>query len=68
MRCRIISSNAMDSHTALLGTVTTFRDRSIFRELGKVYGLPKEEIDQLVDNPSPATKDDITRSLYFQLD
>ena len=41
-------------HTALLGTVTTFRDRSIFRELGKVYGLPKEEIDRLVDEPGAA--------------
>jgi DNA polymerase-3 subunit alpha len=39
-------------HTALLGTVSTFHDRSIFRELGKVYGLPKEEIDKLVENPN----------------
>ena len=34
-------------HTALLGTITTFKDRSIIRELGKVHGLPKEEIDIL---------------------
>ncbi|MBN2764159.1 MAG: DNA polymerase III subunit alpha [Bacteroidales bacterium] len=48
-------------HTALLGTVTTFRDRSIFRELGKVYGLPKEEIDKLVDEPAVAVnKNEIT--------
>lgn len=39
-------------HTALIGTISTFRDRSIFRELGKVYGLPKEEIDLLVKEPS----------------
>ena len=52
-------------HTALLGTITTFRDRSIFRELGKVYGLPKEEIDRLVDYPdAPAHKDEITEKLY----
>ena len=38
-------------HTALIGTIATFRDRSIFRELGKVYGLPKEEIDLLVKEP-----------------
>ncbi len=38
-------------HTALIGTISTFRDRSIFRELGKVYGLPKEEIDRLVNEP-----------------
>jgi DNA polymerase-3 subunit alpha len=51
-------------HTALLGTVSTFRDRSIFRELGKTYGLPKEEIDRLVDNPSAAPKDAITEQLF----
>ncbi|KPL16907.1 MAG: DNA polymerase III subunit alpha [Bacteroides sp. SM23_62] len=38
-------------HTALLGTISTFRDRSIVRELGKVYGLPKTEIDHLVQYP-----------------
>ncbi len=39
-------------HAALLGTVNTFKDSSIIRELGKVYGLPKNEIDALVDHPS----------------
>lgn len=39
-------------HTALLGATSTFKDRSIYRELGKVFGLPKEEIDLLVDNPN----------------
>ncbi len=38
-------------HTALLGSMSTFRGRSIIRELGKVYGLPKEEIDSLIRNP-----------------
>ncbi len=38
-------------HTALMGTITTFKDRSPIRELGKVYGLPKAEIDHLVDFP-----------------
>src|SRR5664280_789466 len=28
-------------HTALLGTMSTFRGKSIVRELGKVHGLPK---------------------------
>lgn len=37
-------------HTALLGTMSTFKDRSIYRELGKVVGLPKAEIDALVEN------------------
>jgi len=34
-------------HVCLLGSYTTFQDRAILRELGKVFGLPKEEIDQL---------------------
>lgn len=38
-------------HTALLGTITTFKGKSIFRELGKVFGLPKEEIDRLIKYP-----------------
>ncbi len=38
-------------HTALLGTINTFKDKSIYRELAKVYGLPKEEIDRLVKYP-----------------
>ena len=38
-------------HTALLGTMSTFRGKSIIRELGKIYGLPKEEIDSLIDDP-----------------
>ena len=41
-----------DRHTALLGTINTFRGKSIVRELGKVHGLPKEEIDSLISNPS----------------
>ncbi|HEX5555506.1 MAG TPA: DNA polymerase III subunit alpha, partial [Chitinophagaceae bacterium] len=43
-----------DQYTALLGTMSTFRDRSIIRELGKVYGLPKQEIDQLIKEPNAA--------------
>ena len=38
-------------HTALLGTINTFQGKSILRELGKVYGLPKTEIDELIENP-----------------
>ena len=49
-------------HTALLGATSTFKDRSIARELGKVFGLPKEEIDMLVDNPNDVrNKNKITR-------
>lgn len=38
-------------HTALLGAMSTFQGRSILRELGKVHGLPKAEIDLLVNDP-----------------
>ena len=34
-------------YVCLLGSYTTFQTRAILRELGKVFGLPKEEIDQL---------------------
>ena len=39
------------NHAALLGATSTFKDRSVYRELGKVFGLPKEEIDLLVNDP-----------------
>ncbi|HRZ50152.1 MAG TPA: PHP domain-containing protein, partial [Bacteroidales bacterium] len=48
-------------HTALLGATSTFKDKSIYRELGKVYGLPKGEIDALVERPAdPANHNAIT--------
>jgi DNA-directed DNA polymerase III PolC len=34
-------------HTALMATYTTFQRRAVVRELGKVFGLPKGEIDAL---------------------
>lgn len=34
-------------HTVLLATYNTFREKAARRELGKVFGLPKEEIDRL---------------------
>lgn len=52
------------NHTALLGTINTFHTSSIIRELGKVYGLPKNEIDNLADNPrSPLVQNQITRKI-----
>jgi len=52
-------------HTALLGTMSTFRGKSIVRELGKVHGLPKEEIDSLIDNPSSeANRSEITDIIF----
>ncbi|PYF69376.1 DNA polymerase III subunit alpha [Pedobacter nutrimenti] len=37
------------AYTALLGTMSTFKDKSVFREIGKAMGLPKEEIDSFTD-------------------
>lgn len=34
-------------NTALLATYNTFQFKSVVRELGKVFGLPKREIDEL---------------------
>lgn len=49
------------NHTALLGATSTFQNRSVVRELGKVFGLPKEEIDLLVNDPgNDYNKNDIT--------
>lgn len=36
-------------NTALLGTMSSFKDRAIIREIGKVLGLPKSEIDDFTD-------------------
>lgn len=38
-------------YVCLLATYNTFKGRSIVRELGKVYGLPKADIDLLVEEP-----------------
>lgn len=49
------------AHTALLGATNTFGESSIIRELGKVYGLPKNDIDTLVENPgNTLLKNEIT--------
>jgi len=34
-------------HTALIATFNTFKYRAMIRELGKVFGLPKEDMDRL---------------------
>jgi DNA-directed DNA polymerase III PolC len=46
---RYIFEQYGQEHTALLGTMSTFKDRSVIREIGKVMGLPKAEIDAFTD-------------------
>ena len=38
-------------HVACCGTNVEFKYRSIFREVGKAFGLPKEELDDLATKP-----------------
>ncbi|MCY0977234.1 DNA polymerase III subunit alpha [Chryseobacterium wangxinyae] len=38
-------------HVAFCGTNVEFKYRSIFREVGKAFGLPKEELDVLATKP-----------------
>jgi DNA polymerase-3 subunit alpha len=57
-------------HTALLGTFITFNHKSAFREIGKVFGLPEDEITRLQKNPNLDMADEygkwvITYSAYI---
>ncbi len=57
-------------HVALLGTYVTFKWRGMVRELGKVFGLPKTEIDALADGHFQASRLDGVSALvvkYTQL-
>jgi DNA polymerase-3 subunit alpha len=53
-------------HVCLLGTHTTYQKRSVIRELGKVFGLPKEEIDEITENPEENRGRDHIRELIFR--
>ncbi len=49
-------------NTALLGAVSTFQHRAVVRELGKVWGLPKSDIDELADGKL-RDRDETARSI-----
>ncbi len=49
-------------HTALLATYNTFQYRAVIRELGKVFGLPKEDIDRLCEG-RPGIMDEIHKTV-----
>lgn len=53
-------------HTALLATYNTFKYRAVVRELGKVFGLPKEEIDKLSKGNIPESKLDTISKLVLR--
>ncbi|MGJ8745698.1 DNA polymerase III subunit alpha [Polaribacter sp.] len=48
-------------NVALLATYVTFKYKAVIRELGKVFGLPKEEIDKLSKGIAPNQLDDIAK-------
>ncbi|PKP33931.1 MAG: DNA polymerase III subunit alpha [Bacteroidetes bacterium HGW-Bacteroidetes-17] len=56
-------------HTALVGSYNTFQYRSMIRELGKVFGLPPEDIDELQANKARKDLDHIGKLVlgYGQL-
>lgn len=51
-------------HVALLGSYSTFQANSMLRELGKVFGLPKTEIESLIYH---AAKSDYILDQYGKL-
>lgn len=54
-----------NNQVALLATYNSFTYRSLMRELGKVFGLPKGEIDLLAtEKKRQGTPDDYTRLIY----
>ncbi len=54
-----------EKHVALLGTHATYQGKSPIRELGKVMGLPKEEIDRIIKYPNePSDRDEIIRLIF----
>ncbi|PTS89655.1 DNA polymerase III subunit alpha, partial [Flavobacterium sp. HMWF030] len=48
---KYISNRYGSDYVAFCGTNVEFKYRSIFREVGKVFGLPKDELDMLAKNP-----------------
>ncbi|MBI9068421.1 MAG: DNA polymerase III subunit alpha [Salinivirgaceae bacterium] len=56
-------------HTALVGTYITFQYKSMIRELGKVFGLPNDEIEKLQKVTNFNNLDDIQKLViqYSQL-
>ena len=57
-----------NTKTAFCGTMGTFKTRSCYRELGKVFGLPKPEIDFLTRAPehSFAKTKEISTIIHFK--
>ena len=62
---RYIFKRHGQKHVALMANFNTFQGRSIIRELGKVFGLPKNEIDELSDTRKNFRgRDDVSRLIH----
>lgn len=48
-------------HVCLLGAYSTFQYRAVVRELGKVFGLPKHEIDRLASGRQAEKEDELAQ-------
>ncbi|HUR09849.1 MAG TPA: DNA polymerase III subunit alpha [Flavitalea sp.] len=53
-------------HVALLGMYSTFQQNAVIRELGKVFGLPKAEIDSLLGNMYATYQEDQIQRTILQ--
>lgn len=53
-------------HVALLGMYSTFQHNAVIRELGKVFGLPKSEIDVLADDREQSFTEDSIQKLILK--
>lgn len=63
---RYIFEQYGEDHVALLGMHGTFQRRAAIRELGKVLGLPKEEIDILVKNRNATFEEDSIQKVILK--
>ena len=51
-------------HVAFCGTNVEFKSRSRFRELGKAFGLPKDELDMLAKKPKDDDDDSVIKKIH----
>ena len=55
-------------HVAWIGTYTTYQVKAAIRELGKVFGLPKNEIDKLAeDRYHPEKRDELSKLVLMNV-
>lgn len=51
-------------YVALLATYSHFKGRAVIRELGKVFGLPKAEIDKIVADPQSDDLHPLSKEIF----